>query len=655
MPLGRLALVLVAVKLAVGAPLLLGRGFVADYYANDQWRAPRERSVDFLALPATRIDGRLQFGPRQPFPLFFFNDNSRFNFYGAGQPDRQQLGFSVIWRGFLRAPRVSAARFYLAARPSADGARGDASLAVDGRPLVGLDRASARAEGETPLAPGWHSIEIRYANPYGAARVFAAGIVRDGRDRPLGADTAYLQPAAQWRVRTDRVVRALSWMTDAIVLALLLGWAALKVLELVRAAMRSIRGDGVGPLAGRMAFGAVAVAVIAVVLIRAHALAGFPAYLSGGDDWLTHETLARDIALNGPLMTRGLPVGQAAPFSTQPLYPYFLALVHLVAGEDFWGVYVAQRLLFAAMIWAVFRFTGKLFGRPAGWLAGGLAGLFVSTISLNQAPLRIAESLLGETLLLPLLAFWVLLLARLRAAPVARRWTAVLAGVLGGLAVLTRSPLLLAVPLVAILVARDWRGRWGRGSRMTLAIFLGALAAVVGLATLRNVIASGHWVLVSSAGPINLYLGNEPPPGVDVSRAGTRAIYRGLGLDPMVAKVAEYVIQAPASFARRLGWRALYALGVTEWGREPQLLAAIWMSAATGVILLLARWPERADPLRFVPAVIAVAYLAVIVVVGNFTYRYRLVHPAYLMLVPYSAYAASLGWRALRGRLVRMH
>jgi hypothetical protein len=650
-PLGRVALGLLALKLVAGIPLLLERGLVASYFANDGWRAPRERSLDFLMSPAGRVDRRLEFTSWRPFPLFFFNDNSRFNFYRPGDPDRWKLAFSVTWRAWMAAPRPGPSRFYLSTARA--GAGGTASLAIEGTRVLTLDATSTRAEGTVTIGPGWHSIDVQYACPYGAARGFSAGLVEDGRDRPLGADLAYVLPAPPGRVAADRVVRALSRLADGIAIAVLLAWTAVCAASDLRHAWPRARNRHRASWVAAVA-PITALALIGVATIRARPLIGVPPFLSGGDDWLTHETLARDIALNDPLMTRGKPVGRAAPFSTQPLYPYFLALVHLVAGEDFWGIYLAQQLLLAVMVWATYRFTREVFGPAAAWPAGGLAWLFAAQGSLNQRPLRLAESLLGEALFLPLVALWVLTLARLRGPRPPSRWMAAGAGALGGVAVLTRSPLLLAVPFVGLLVLADWRRRWSRAGTVPIVVLASSLAATVGLATLRNVVASGQWVVVSNAGPINLHEGNKPPPGIDVSRAETRAIYRRLGLDPLVARVVEYAVRAPATFALGLGRRAAYALGLTGRTGEERLLVVLWVSAGIGIIRVLSS-SEPADPIRFVPAVIAACQFVVVVVIGNITYGYRLLYPMYLMLVPYSAYAASVAWRALLTRLVQTH
>ena len=143
-----------------------------------------------------------------------------------------------------------------------------------------------------------------------------------------------------------------------------------------------------------------------------------------------------------------------------------------------------------------------------------------------------------------------------------------------------------------------------------------------------------------------------PPAGIDLSRAAARPIYRWLGLDPLVAKIAEYAVQAPGSFGRGLVRRARYVLGLLgPRGAERRFFAFICASALAGLTLVIAG-PSPGHPSRFLPAIVAIVHFAVVVVIGNFTYGYRLAYPTYLMLLPYSAVALERGGRAITRRIL---
>jgi len=227
---------------------------------------------------------------------------------------------------------------------------------------------------------------------------------------------------------------------------------------------------------------------------------------------------------------------------------------------------------------------------------------------------------------------------------------AALVGILGGVAVVTRSPLLMAIPPIVLIVAWSWWRRLRRAAAVPLAVFASCLLATIGLATVRNVVVSGQFVLISSAGPINLFVGNFPPPEVDVSGADTREIYRRLRLDPLVAKVVEYAVRAPRVFAVGLLRKAEFVLGLSAPGTEERFFVFTWLTALIGIGLALRTPALRDEPLALAPAIIALCHFAVTVIVGNLTYRYRLVYPLYLMLLPYSALALTRAGSRLLGR-----
>ena len=61
------------------------------------------------------------------------------------------------------------------------------------------------------------------------------------------------------------------------------------------------------------------------------------------------------------LQLLGAPAGEASPFYFQPFYPYFLAAVHLLFGEDAFGVLFLQRLGLWASLFAVASTARALF------------------------------------------------------------------------------------------------------------------------------------------------------------------------------------------------------------------------------------------------------------------------------------------------------
>jgi 4-amino-4-deoxy-L-arabinose transferase-like glycosyltransferase len=160
-----------------------------------------------------------------------------------------------------------------------------------------------------------------------------------------------------------------------------------------------------------------------------------------------------------------------------PLYPVALAVVQKLGGghdaERLLGV-----LLGVATVLLTYLIASRLWGARAAAVAGGIAALFPPLVFLNA-------SLLSEVLFLPLALASVL--AALRYRDDRRlRWAA-LAGVLCGLAVLTRTN---GLPLVLALAAGVWVGRpWRSRAALT------APAAVV----LASVLVLAPWVVRNAA------------------------------------------------------------------------------------------------------------------------------------------------------------
>ena len=106
-------------------------GFRSRYFANAAATGAHERSTEYPDDAFTRIDGRLQFDSPAQFPLPFFNDNSRFNFYKVGEPNRRLLDFAVRWSGLWWVDRE---------RPTVylDAPGATSEVFVDGQPMMAL-------------------------------------------------------------------------------------------------------------------------------------------------------------------------------------------------------------------------------------------------------------------------------------------------------------------------------------------------------------------------------------------------------------------------------------------------------------------------------------------------------------------------------------
>jgi hypothetical protein len=374
---------------------------------------------------------------------------------------------------------------------------------------------------------------------------------------------------------------------------------------------------------------------IAEALWYAAPHAGRVETLSGGNDWLTYEHYARAIALGDVLLRLpGLGDGQGAPFYYQPLYPYVVALAHVVFGEDLFGIVLVQRLLVAGTVAWASAITARLFGARVGWIAVLGGGWF-----LYSKLGRWSYVLLAEPFFAPIFVAWTWLLVMLATGERSRP-RLVLAGVVGGIATLARSTLLLAWPVILPLWGISLRGRRMR----TVAILAGIMAALVGVATLRNWIVGMRFVLVTTSFGINLLLGNQPPRAFAPPTTRT-AIYERFQLDDYTRTVAEYAIQAPADFAANMGRKAIYAVGLYDLsglnvyaGTAPSY-AGIWLLAIIGAFRVRRARVIPASPTVWLPLTLAMCHYVAVVLIFPWGYGDRLIVPLYPLLIPYAALA----------------
>lgn len=180
-----------------------------------------------------------------------------------------------------------------------------------------------------------------------------------------------------------------------------------------------------------------------------------------------------------------------------PLYPVFLVGVYRVLGRDAMAVALVQAGLDVLVVLLVHRIGRRVAGEAVGLLAAAFYGfypyLLYQNLSLNDTGL-----------------FILLLAAGIWAAYRARdtqdwRWAAAL-GVCFGLAALTKTLVILVLPLLAL-----W---WWRGIGLRRAVLLGALAGGVLLAVtvpwaIRNTRLHGEFVWISTNAGSNLHQGNN--------------------------------------------------------------------------------------------------------------------------------------------------
>ena len=640
-------------------------GLVAEYRVDG---APNvEQSTEWRRADWTRIDHALRFAGDE-LPVHFFNDVRRFNYFRANEPGRDLLPFAVRWVGQFRAPEAGRYTFTV-------DANGPAALSVaGGRAAIEQAGRVRSASFEVDLEAGLHPLEASYRRSDEAMPWLSVDARRSGGLPETLAAPALVQPGTSIdAVRRDSLLAPLARGIDVALLALLTLAFAVHALAAWRGSRAMlipspVGGDGAaspsqhgpadcsrsgsGSPDGRPPWSMSERALLALYFLAASMLAlvghlhlhGRAVILSGGNDWLAYESFARDVLLGGPLLTEGRPLGQGVPYYYQPLYVYWLALVHLVAGEGLFGPLLANTLLGIVAGLGVYALGRELFGRLAGAAALLLFELCRVTFFAPTAGL-----LLSENLLIPQIPLLLLLLVRaLRTA--GWRWLA-LSGVALGLAGLTRTtPLALLPPALLILVVPfkrrglPWAGIAGR-----LGLVVAACVLTVSLATVRNYVVSGRPVPITSSAGANLWEAHRPTARVDLSRIDRDPLYERLGLDRQTREVVEFARQDPAGYVATLVPMFLYAVGVVgavsnTWEVHYGLAGICAAYALTTVLVRRA----RAWPVCFVHAFV-LSHLAQMTVFFSHQYGYRLILPMYVAMAP----VVGLGVAAMLQGLVR--
>jgi len=629
-------LLLTLAKVVVGW-LALPSGLPGWYFDNSRFQGDFERSTDFLGEPWTRREREFDFGGDE-FPTYFLNDVQRFNFYGAEAERRRNLPFSVRWDGILYAPADGTYQLWLTAS-------GPATLRLDEKQVAGVDSDGRdTASVSLQLSRGSHPIRVLYARR--PPRSPDLKLEWDASGRRQKVEVPYLFPSnvtpEQWA--RDRTLLAVSRGLDALFLAL----AGVGLLGLIGVATRRALREPAArwPLAERAMLGVWLAAIFLSASVPRLDRVDKVTLLGGGQDWLTHESFARDILINGPLMTLGKPLGEGRTFYAQPFYPYALAAMHALTGEDQFGVLALQVLGSGVAGVLLYFLARRLFGTAA---ALATFGLFVPLWAWHLE--WVAYRLISEAIYFVILPALLLVLVRC----LDERWRRdfVLAGLLLGLAIVTRGPTLLYVPFVGAIL---W---WGlRRAGLTRAAVMGQLAAlllacalVVGLVPLRNAIVAGQPALLASSGGVNLQKLHRPTNGVKLSMAQDRW-FAPYVQDAPTRETIEFALQDPGGYLKASGLLAAYTLGYGAAVEESQI--TVWPELIFfnllyfGAILVLCR--ARSLRAGLLHAFISI-HFATMVIFVPYDYDNRLVLPMYLPIVVFGGYALSEAAARLLERL----
>jgi 4-amino-4-deoxy-L-arabinose transferase-like glycosyltransferase len=411
------------------------------------------------------------------------------------------------------------------------------------------------------------------------------------------------------------------------------------------------------------------IGLVALVL-RVALVLGTP-HFATIDDSHSYDRMAVSLADHGTLPSSQIPPRGGPTAYPPPLYPVALSIAYRIVGTSSeharWEAgRIEEALLGAIAVILIALLAGRLFGRAAGLLAGAIAAVYPPL-------LLVGSSLMSESLFVPLVLAAVLSALMARDSEHRLRW-AIAAGLLVGLAALTRS---IGIVLVLPVLFLAWteRPRWSwRAARVPLVVLAATLVTIAPWA-IRNTMEFHEFVPISSetgyalAGTYNAvaqydtrYPALWTPPGPEIYRflsSHPRANEAQIS-DDLVTFSRRYIAAHPSYPFVVAYWSAVRLFNLTGPGYErfsaefegyPPTLAywsvlAFWLLAALallGVVIGGARrapWALWACPLLILLSTLPFAGLT----------RYRA--PADPFFVVLAALALLALWRRAQGRRV---
>jgi len=361
---------------------------------------------------------------------------------------------------------------------------------------------------------------------------------------------------------------------------------------------------------------------------------------------------------------------EATAFNFSPLYVFFLAAVFKTFGHGINAVRAVQMIIGVGTCGLVFLIGQRLFNRTVALIALALAALYVPFIHFEAQLLSISLAVF-----LMLASLQLLLLANARSAPM----LLLPAGGCLGLATLGAPTLLiLTLPVALWLGFSGWQARLNGTGVARAAMFAGSVLLGILPATLWNYRTTGQFVLVSSQGGINFYIGNNSeapgffvvPPGMEDSLSGInvtgarrvaeaeahRSLTAGEVSSHWFRKGLRFIVAEPLAAGRLFLRKAfLFAnryevpLDLDQESFKDYFPLLRWSVISFGVVSLLG-WTGAVICLRqfrkhALPLLMLGVY-ALAVVAFFVSDRYRL--PAVPLLILFSAFTVEWAWQRQR-------
>ena len=257
--------------------------------------------------------------------------------------------------------------------------------------------------------------------------------------------------------------------------------------------------------------------------------------------------------------------GSEVFFHSSPLYPYLLAGIYAIFGHSYLAVRIIQSLAGVGTALLIYVIGTRALGRWEGRIAGLLAAVYMPFVFFDSELLMITFVIFAT-----LFALYFLLDEGRRSRP---GWM-LLAGLCLGVGALGKPNLLLFVPVAIVwMLWKAGDAQQKREKRLAaLSLVVGVVVAVAPF-TISNLIIADDFVLTSSNGGINFYIGNnEEARGTfqidhrmraDLYGGSKRIAEEALGRELKPSEVSRYWFDQGLAFLSSHPWQA-----VKLWGRK---------------------------------------------------------------------------------------
>lgn len=586
-------LVLLIIGKAIIGHAALQEGLIGTYYSGSGAAKMRERSTEFFtALPnATRIDNTINFKqegyPKEgaPFPLWFLNDNTRFNGTGG---DIRLVPFSAKWQGYLHVPE------------------GGKTLTIASDGTTTMNVRLPKTEAVVPIAITYTAS----ATPYRFLTLSWNG-------SPATIVNAFYQkPYTIPDVQTHRVLKILD--------------LAVKSIALVLCILLLKEGFAKTPLAQWFAssspylFASYAAGV--TVLLRwlvSDAQSSYFNFFSRGNDDVTYETYARHIQFTGDWSMRAIETGS---YYYQPYY-YFITLFHYLGGEGIFAVIALQGIAFCIAIACLALIGKRMMGTndtlKQTWPLFILFPLALSMPFARIEVFRLFPSVIGA---LAATVVGALLLAAKNEMRPMNRWLYFFAGIALGCGIVNRFNFLSWIPFIALWMCMSF----GKRCALPLMSFSMGIALIIGPMIVRNKIVDGNWRMISRSNPTVNFMQSMPSEAnAYAGNYNNTAISKKTAMlfDGRATPAIEWIMDHPKAYARAIIGKLKTVFQMFPWQFMAFLLGSFLYLC---VPRLVAPHARRADYILI--GIFPLMQIASVILMSNNSMRYHFSAALYMAL-----------------------